>query len=266
MNNLDHPLTAAILGAVQGLTEFLPVSSSGHVALGALLLGIGDLPLEMVILVHAGTLIATLLVVGRDVLDLDRGALRGLTHPAAYARTNDGRIVLGVVLGSIPTGIMGLGFKDHVETFSHDPVVIGACFLASAALLIATRFRNGDADTLPLWAYTLVGLAQGFAILPGLSRSGTTIAVAMMLGLKPQEAFRFSFLLSLPAITGAVLLEFRDPEVLKALGSAGLIAGAVALVVGYFALLLLRRVVTSGRLWAFALYLIPLGVGLLLFY
>lgn len=264
MGDLNDPLTAAILGALQGLTEFLPVSSSGHVAIGALLLGIEDLPLEMVILVHAATLVATLLVVGRDVGRLVRGSLVGLKTPRAYARTDDGKVVLGVILGSIPTAIMGLAFKNDVESLSHVPAAIGACLLASALLLVATRFRAGTESTIPLWAYVLVGVAQGFAILPGLSRSGTTIAVAMMLGLAPDKAFRFSFLLSLPAIAGATLLELRDPEVLMALGWSGVIAGVVALVVGYVSLLALRRLVTAGRLWVFAIYLVPVGVLLLL--
>ena len=110
----------------------------------------------------------------------------------------------------------------------------------------------------------LIGLAQSLALLPGISRSGTTIAAAMALGMRPTEAFRFSFLLSLPAILGAVVLELRDPEVLASLGLAAAVAGGVACLVGWACLLWLRRLVDQGRLWIFSLYLVPVALVLLL--
>lgn len=254
---------AAAIGALQGLTEFLPVSSSGHVSLGAMLLGVPDMPLSMVVVVHAGTLLATLLVVGRDVGRLGVETARGLGRPADFIASDQGRVVAGVVVATLPTVAMALLLQDHVEDWSHEPRIIGACLLGSAAAVMATLKGAGDRKILGLGAYLLIGVAQGLAIMPGLSRSGTTIAAGILLGLSAPEAFRFSFLLSLPAVLGAALLELTKPNALATLGTPALIAGAVALVVGYLALRLLRRIVVQGRFWAFALYLVPLGVGLI---
>ncbi len=260
-----HPALAAALGAVQGLTEFLPVSSSGHVSVMALFFGIPDMPLSMVIVVHAGTLVATLLVVGRDVGQLTSQSLRSFTRPKAFLATDQGRLVAGVVIATLPTAVIGLAIKDLVESWSHVPWIVALCFLGTAGILWTTRgTQAGQKVTLSYGAYFLIGLAQGLAVLPGISRSGTTIAVAMLLGMKPGEAFRFSFLLSLPAVFGAVVLELRDPAVLAQLGNAAWIAGTVACVVGWGCLLLLRRVVDSGRLWIFSLYLVPVATGLLI--
>lgn len=256
-------LTAAGLGALQGLTEFLPVSSSGHVALGALLFGVPDMPLAMVVVVHAGTLLATLMVVGRDVGELTVETARGVRTPRAFLGSEQGKVVAGVVVATIPTAIMGLALEDRVEAWSHQPPIIGLFLLASAATVLTTLKGGGDKRVLGLGAYVLIGIAQGLAVMPGLSRSGTTIAAGMLLGLSGPEAFRFSFLLSLPAVLGAVLLKVLEPGAIEQLGYPALIAGAVAVVIGYVALRVLRQVVVQGRFWVFAIYLIPLG-GLLI--
>ncbi len=254
---------AAAIGALQGLTEFLPVSSSGHVSLGAMLFGVPDMPLSMVVVVHAGTLLATLLVVGRDVGQLGVETVRGLRSPRAFLETEQGKIVAGVVVATIPTAVMGLALEDRVRSFGHEPAVIGAFLLGSAVAVLSTLRGAGDKKALGLAAYLLIGVAQGLAVMPGLSRSGTTIAAGILLGLSAAEAFRFSFLLSLPAVLGAVVLELSKPGALSMLGLPALVAGTVALVVGYVALRLLRRIVTQGRFWAFAIYLVPLGIGLI---
>lgn len=256
--------TAAFLGALQGVTEFLPVSSDGHIAIGALLVGIPDMSLSMVVLLHAGTLVATFLVLREDVTQLAVETVRGLKSPSEFLRTEQGRIVAGVVLASIPTAIIGLLLEDHVEAWSHVPWIVGVCLLGSALALALTRRARGEAKTLSPGAYFLIGIAQGLAVLPGLSRSGSTIALGMLLGLRGPDAFRFSFLLSLPAVLGAVLLKVvGEPRAVAELGTAGLVGGAVAMVVGLGALVLLRRIVMQGRFWAFALYLVPLGLALI---
>lgn len=255
-------LTAALLGALQGVTEFLPVSSSGHVAIGALTLGVPDMPLSMVVLLHAGTLVATVAVFARDIRDLTLTTARGLSRPRELLASDDGKLVAGVVLASVPTAIIGLLFEDAVESWSHVPWIIGACLLVTAACVLSTRRGGGALERLPAWAYLLVGVVQGLAVLPGVSRSGSTIAAAMLLGLTAREAFRFSFLLSLPAVTGAVLLKLLEPGALAGLGVPGLVGGAVAMGTGYVALRVLQRLVVQGRFWAFAVYLVPLGAGL----
>jgi undecaprenyl-diphosphatase len=222
------------------------------------------MPLAMVVVVHAGTLIATLLVVGRDVGQLTVETARGLGRPREFLASDQGRLVAGVVVATIPTAIMGLYLKDRVEAWSHVPWIIGVFLLCSAVAVLSTLKGAGAKNVLPLWGFILIGIAQGCAVMPGLSRSGTTIAAGILLGLSGPEAFRFSFLLSLPAVTGAVLLELLKPGAFAALGYPALIAGVVALLVGYVALRLLRHIVVQGRLWAFALYLVPLGLGLIL--
>lgn len=258
------PGPAAALGALQGATEFLPVSSSGHLAIGALLFGEPQLSLAFVVFLHGATLLATLLLFGRDVGRLTAGAVRGLAHPATYTRSADGRLVVGLVVATLPTALMGLLLEDWVERLSGMPWVVGACFLGSAVAAVATRYGRGERTHLSVGAYVLVGVAQGLAVLPGLSRSGSTIAAAMLLGLGPAEAFRFSFLLSLPAIGGALLLELAGSGAMAGVGAGAWLGGAAALVVGYAALVTLRRMVVRGRFWLFALYLVPLGAGVML--
>jgi len=262
MATLD-PLVAVVLGTLQGLTEFLPVSSSGHVAIGALLFGIPDMPLSMVVIVHAGTLFATLLVIGGDVGRLSAATARGLSNPGAFLATDQGRTVAGVLVATVPTAVLGLLLEERVESWSHLPAAVGGFLLVSAAIVWTTRKGGGEQDVLGYGAYLLIGLSQGLAVMPGISRSGTTIAVAMLLGMRASEAFRFSFLLSLPAVAGAVVLKLADPEAFAQLGSSALIAGVVAAVTGYAALRLLRHVVMTGRLWIFSLYLVPVGLTLL---
>lgn len=259
--------SAAALGALQGVTEFLPVSSSGHIALGAMLFGQEDAPLTLSIVLHAGTLIATLALLGKDVWTLIVDTLRGLRAPRAFAATDSGRMVLGVIVATLPTVVLGLGLRDSVEHFAHVPWVVGAGLLVSAVMVSTTqtrRARTAEGELLPLKYALLVGIAQGLAVMPGVSRSGTTIAVAMLLGMRGPAAFRFSFLLSLPAVAGAVVLELARPGALDAVPVAVWVGGAVAIVVGVVSLLALRKLVVQGRFWIFALYLVPVGVGVIL--
>lgn len=263
MNESIDLVSAALLGAVQGATEFLPVSSSGHVALGALLLG-QDETLTMTIMLHLGTLVATVALFWDDLLILLRSTLTGLREDAsAWAASDEGRTVLGMVLSAIPTAIIGLSLKDSVEAGARIPIVLGCGFLGSALMVLLTRRGGGDQRAPTIVQALIIGAAQGLAVLPGLTRSGTTIACAMLLGLSGPAAFRFSFLMSLPAIAGATLLTLDDPEEIAGLGLAGLVGGVCAMVVGYVCLMWLRALVNQGRFWVFALYLVPLGLGLI---
>ncbi len=257
--------TGAFLGAVQGLTEFLPISSDGHLAIGAMLFGQTDMPLPFVVFLHIGTLLATFLVLRGDVASLATATARGLRDPGPFLRTDEGRELLALVAATLPTAVLGLVLKDFVEEASSDTRVVGVCLLGSAVMVASTRFSGrGTESVLGVGAAAFLGVCQALAVLPGLSRSGTTIAVAMLLGLRAPAAFRFSFLLSLPAVAGAVLLESFEMEALDGFGAAALAGGVVAFAFGYVALRLLRGLLDRGRFWAFALYLVPLGVALLL--
>ncbi len=255
--------TALTLGALQGVTEFLPVSSSGHIAIGAMLFGIHDPPLSLSIVLHAGTLLATLILFRKDVARLLVDFAKGLRHPKAWLGSESGKISAGVIVASIPTAVLGLLLKDSVESWQSVPWIVGVCLLVSAVMVWTTRSGGGKAVVLGLGAALIVGLAQGIAVLPGISRSGTTIAVAMLLGMRGEAAFRFSFLLSLPAVLGAVVLELGEPGALASVDLSVWLGGLLATVVGVLSLVVLKKLVTQGRFWAFALYLVPVGLLLI---
>jgi undecaprenyl-diphosphatase len=258
----------ALYGLVQGLTEFLPVSSDGHLAIAAMFLGdIVELPLGTVLLLHLGTLVATLLVLQKDAGATLTATLRAASAPRTLGSTAEGRTALTVLIASVPTALVGLALRDDVEPLATRPAVVGACLLMTAAFVGSTRWSGPrarlDEPSLDLGPALVLGLAQGLAVLPGLSRSGTTIAVAMLLGLRPEAAFRLSFLLSLPAVAGAVLLELRHPEVWADAGLPGVLGALVAFAVGVLALRWLRRWLAQGRFEIFAAYCTLLGLALL---
>lgn len=255
---------AALLGVVQGLTEFLPISSDGHLAIAAHFFGNVELPLAMVVFLHLGTLIATMIVLRDDVARLLRETLAFLRAPRTALATAEGRTIATVLVATVPTGIVGLALHDAVEPWSHDMRIVAACLLGSALFVGSTERARSRATrnepSLAVGPAVFLGLVQGLAVLPGLTRSGSTIAVAMWLGLTGPAAFRLSFLLSLPAVAGAVLLELRHPEVWSTLGGPGVFGAAIAFVVGLAALAALRSIVARGRFWVFAVYLVPLAV------
>ncbi len=254
--------SAAVLGVLQGLTEFLPVSSSGHVAIGALLFDLEEPPLALSVTLHAGTLLATLVVFRKDIRTLLTDAMHGLQRPKELLASASGRTIASVLVATLPTVVIALTLRDRVEAWGQRPWIVGLCLLGSAIAVLSTRYGDHTRDELTLRQAFFVGVAQGLAVLPGLSRSGSTIAVAMLLGMRGPAAFRFSFLLSLPAIAGAVVLELGKPGILGTLPAALWIGGAVSAAVGLLSLLALRTVVIQGRFWAFALYLVPTGLGL----
>ena len=256
-------LTAAALGALQGLTEFLPVSSSGHVAIGAQFFDIRENSLALVILLHLGTLLATVILFRRDIAALAVEGIAALRDPSRFRSTPEGRTLVGIVLVTGITGVIGFLLRNVAEAFAEDLRLVGFGFLVSAAFLIASGVARGTDGEVSWWQAAGIGVAQGVSVLPGISRSGVTIAVAMILGVQGSPAFRFSFLVSLPAIIGAALYEASGAEGLSSLGPDAWVGGLTALVTGYLALVTLRQIVLVGRMWTFALYLLPLGLFLI---
>ena len=269
-------LWTAVLGAVQGLTEFLPVSSSGHLAACALWaerLGLGgargEEPLLLGVVLHVATLAAVLVYFRAQALDAVLGAGRGLKalargrlREALEADAGVG-LALAICVGTIPTGAIGLVIKGPTERIEGSPAALGLCFLATAALLAATRWWKGGARRLDWRAALIIGIVQGIAVLPGVSRSAATIVAGLALGLDREEAVRFSFLLSVPAVAGAALLEIRPQEIAVAgHGPAFAVGCAVAFGVGMLSLSALRRIVVGGRLWWFAPYVAAVGATL----
>lgn len=259
-----HGLVALGMGALQGVTEFLPISSDGHLATFAFLVDVPEMSLALVLLLHAGTLLATLLVFRQDLLQLTKVTLSHVARPKLLLETNEGKELLALFCACVPTAVIGLLLEERVEALAATPWIVGLGFLASAAVVYSTRGRNGVRDVLSPGAAFLVGLAQGIAVLPGVSRSGLTIACALAFGMSAPGAFRFSFLLSIPVIAGAIVLKLGEPGVLAAMDWAAWLAAATSFVVGYVALRMLAKVLTRGQFWLFSLYLVPLGAIVIL--
>ncbi|SHF57450.1 Undecaprenyl-diphosphatase [Desulfacinum infernum DSM 9756] len=261
-------LSAVALGALQGITEFLPVSSSGHLVIGQHLLGWQEPHLFFDVCLHVGTFLAVAVVFRKDIVQLVMGGFLWLRSPRKALNPSPDpsvRIFWLVALGTLPTAFMGFAFRDLVEQLFGSLISVGVALLLTGTVLWLTRRvsdRPGrDALQIRWWEAVLVGVAQGFAITPGISRSGTTIAVALFLGFRREWAGRFSFLLFVPAVMGATLLEFLDLKVLPASEIGPIAAGTfVAAVTGYGALRVLLKVVKRGRFYVFAPYCWALGV------
>jgi undecaprenyl-diphosphatase len=243
-----------VLGLVQGLTEFLPVSSDGHLVLAGALLGVATPGVSVEVALHVATLGAVLVVYGRRLAALIVGVLR--------RRPDDLRLAGLLALGTVPAGVVGLLFKPLVERAFDSLWMAGAGFLVTGAILWSTRrVRSGDLTAPGAGAAALIGVAQALAILPGVSRSGSTVSTALLLRVRPAEAAEFSFLLAVPAITGAAVLESRH----IAAGLAGIgivplaVACAVAFVSGIWAIRVLLALLRRGRFHVFAPYCWGIG-------
>ena len=263
---------ALVLGLVQGITEFLPVSSSGHLAV---LEHLWELPaksrLPLTAMLHGATALAVIFYFAPLLVRL----VRGLWARDAAWRRASWRTAGFIVLASIPSALIGVGFSDIVDrAFSH-PLLAGLMLLVTGGVLFGTRFTQaehrrraqfGDSSGEIGWVRAfLVGVAQAIAILPGVSRSGSTIASGLYLGLERVKAFEFSFLLAIPAITGAFLLELRKVD-LAVLNPQALAAGMVtAFLAGLVALFLLARAVAGRKLHWFAFYCWLAGLATILF-
>ncbi len=264
-------LLAAFLGAVQGLTEFLPVSSSGHLVLFQNLFGLNQNELFFDICLHAGTLVAVVVVfarpIGRIFKALGRLPETAGTSGIGFALNNneDLRLAWLIFWASLPTAIMGLFFSKTAETLFSSSLLVGLMLIVTGGVLWLTRKRrSGGKQILQVTVSDalLVGLVQGLAIVPGISRSGSTIAAALLLGMDRRVAGRFSFLICLPAIVGATLLGVKDASIATGMPAGAVVAGSLtAAVAGYLALVFLLRVVDSGRLYRFAPYCWLVGIA-----
>lgn len=253
---------AIVLGIIQGVTEFLPVSSSGHLVLAQHWLGITGNALTFDVMLHAGSLVAIVVVLKEEIMSVVRGVFGGRTAEARAGR----RLFWQLVVATLPLVFVGLFLRDWVEeAFSSAYVSIAFLFVTGAVLLYADRSSKREAifasDSAhgTTWVQAMwMGVAQAFAVLPGLSRSGITMSAGMVGGLTREGAARFSFLMSIPAILGATILELRSAfaaDVPSAAGTTETIIGVVVSgVVTYFAVVLFLRFVRSGRLAPFAYY------------
>lgn len=259
---------ALILGIVQGLTEYLPVSSSGHLAIGAHLFGMsGEENLTFTVAVHVATVLSTVVILWKEIVWIFADIFKW--------KWNEGmKYAVNILVSMIPVAIVGLLFKDKVEeVFGSGLLVVGICLLVTAALLAFSYFaRPRQRENIsPLHAF-IIGIAQALAVLPGLSRSGSTIATGLLLGNKKERLAQFSFLMVIPPILGEALLDVKD---MAELGVSQAMAGLspMALAVGFIAAFVsgclacqwMVNLVKKGKLIWFAVYCAVVGIATIIF-
>ncbi len=263
-----NTIQAMALGFLQGATEFLPVSSSGHLVVARELFGVATIPVLFDVLLHVATLVAVVIVLRGQV-----AAFLVALWRLAVKKVRDEdrpylRLIPIIIVTTGITGVIGIGLDAAFDI--RNPLVTSILFLVTAVILIFTRWSRGSRVLAGIsWKdAAILGVAQGFGVLPGISRSGITISAALYSGMDRKTAGEYSFLLSIPAILGALVLTARDLDSLATQMSIGaVVAGCVvAGVVGFVALKTLLRVVRAGKMYLFSLYLIPLGIWGLFFF
>lgn len=252
---------ALILGLIQGLTEYLPVSSSGHLAIGSALFGIeGEENLAFTIVVHIATVFSTLVVLWGEIAWIFKGLFKG--------RMNDEtRYVINIVVSMIPVGIVGVFFKDEVEAiFGSGLLVVGCCLLLTALLLtFSYYYKPRQKASISMRDAFIIGLAQACAVLPGLSRSGSTIATGLLLGNDKSKLAQFSFLMVMPPILGQALLDgialAQGENIAGDIPASSLLIGFIAAFVsGCLACKWMINIVKRGKLIYFAVYCAIVGL------
>lgn len=260
-------IEALILGIVQGLTEYLPVSSSGHLAIGQALFGMtdGEDNLMFTVMLHVATVLSTLVVLWHEVAWVVKGLFEGRMNEAT-------RYALCILVSMIPVGIVGVFFKDYVEeAFGNGLMIVGLMLLLTAALLIfAHKAKPRQKERIGLKDAFIIGLAQACAVMPGLSRSGSTIATGLLLGNKKEALAQFSFLMVIPPILGEALLDvmkgIKGEAVMGSVEALPLAVGFVAAFVsGCIACKWMINIVKRGKLLWFGIYCAVAGIATLIF-
>lgn len=259
-------LEALILGLIQGLTEYLPVSSSGHLTIGSALFGIeGEENLAFTITVHIATVFSTLFILWKEVSWLFKGVFK-------FQMNDETRYMLNIIVSMIPVGIVGVFFKDYVEAIFGSGLTIVGCMLLLTATLLAFAYyaKPRQKEKISLLDAFIIGLAQACAVMPGLSRSGSTIATGLLLGNKKENLAQFSFLMVIPPILGEALL-----DVIKMIGGENVMGDIppVSLIVGFLAAFVsgslackwMINIVKKGKLIYFAIYCVVAALFCLIY-
>lgn len=264
-----------LLGVIQGLTEFLPVSSSGHLTIGQLVLELHSASILLDAVLHVGTMLPVVWLYRREVVETLAGFGK-LPRLREHWNEHQGlRLLVTVFIASIPTAAMGVALNDTFEKLFHSVMAVGVALLVTGALLLVTvRVLDRTADQPPAYGFRtlsplkafIIGIAQGCAITPGISRSGSTIAASLLLGVEREMAARFSFLMSLPAIIGATILQVRKAKVGAGVEWGQFALGAVvAAIAGYLALRWVVAFVKRGKMHWFTAYVWPLGIAVIIY-
>ena len=267
-------LETILLGVLQGVTEFLPISSSGHLVLAKQFLGLKEPLVFFDVMLHVGTLAAVIVVYRGSIGRLASGSISVRVLKALFRNpiatlnsSHELRFIGLILLGSIPTGIIAVLFKTQLESFFDEVVIVSIMLIFTGFILQLPRLRREDVRRSDIstrriksWHAPLIGIAQGCATTPGISRSGSTISIALLLGIPAKIAAEYSFLLSIPAILGAVTIkipDIADTSIPPFILSIGMLT---AFVVGYIALRLLLVVLNRGQFSLFTYYCVVLGL------
>lgn len=252
-------IESIILGIVQGLTEFLPVSSSGHIELGKAILNTKTADnLLFSIVVHGATALSTIIVFRKDIFDIFGGLLK-------FQKNESLHYTLKIILSMIPVGVIGLLFEDKIEAlFTGDVFFVGSMLIITGILLTITFFISKTNKEVSYGRAFLIGIAQSIAILPGISRSGATISTALILGVDKKEATKFSFIMVLLPIIGATILKVKDyyesPSIAGGISATPLVLGFIAAFLsGLIACTWMIKIVKKGKLIYFAYYCFIIG-------
>lgn len=253
-------IEAIFLGIIQGLTEFLPVSSSGHLVLASHLLGTKQPGVSFEIIVHLGTLLSVVVYFRQRLFEI-------LKAPFDDRYKSDRKLSGYLVLATIPAVVVGLAFQETFEQAFSDPLYASVALIITSGILFVSRFFKNATGKIKLPTVIAMGLGQALAIFPGISRSGSTIVAGMMAGTSPVEVAEFSFLMAIPVITGAAVLQIKSLSELEA-GLIGpyLVGALFSFAMGLAAVYAVLNVIKRGRFEYFAFYCLALGlVGLYLF-
>jgi undecaprenyl-diphosphatase len=256
-------IQSIFLGAMQGVAEFLPISSSGHLVVFRNYMNIGEISPLFDILLHVATLLVVIIVFRKIIVDLLKSLFRYITRKSDESDKLNLRLILVILLASVFTAVLGVLIQEF--DVSHKPRLVSVLFLFTAAVLLITRFikvSDSGYEKVGVKAAVITGIAQGIAVLPGVSRSGMTIASSLYSGIGKDKAGEYSFLLSIPAILGALILELKDFQQLSSeIDLLTISAGMVtAFIVGLVSVLFLLKLIKGNRLYFFSFYLIPFGI------
>ena len=248
-----------ILGIIQGLTEFFPVSSSGHLVLFQNLFGLKEPQIFVDVMLHVGTLISLFVFLRRDLLRLFQGFVLLVRNPQRHYTDPRIKQLFALGVASIPTALLGYFFSDFFESLFASLRTVGIALVITGCYLFLTKWARTAQRNFLVHPF-IIGILQGAAIVPGLSRSGLTIGGAMFLGWKREDAARFSFLLSIPAICGAAVFQMGKIDAGSQPWVIIITGVAVSALVGYMALSVLVSVINRGKFYAFSFYCFLMGI------
>ena len=249
-------LQSLILGLVQGTTEWLPISSTGHLRIAEHFFGL-TVPLLFDVILHFGTLIVTLIFFRKEIINVIKALLHRDFHTA------EGKLIIPIIIGSIPTAIIAALFGDQLDANFSSLPFLASGFVASGFVLLASKWSKENKNAIGIPTTLLIGVMQGIAIIPAISRSGLTIAIMLLIGVRRELAFKYSFLLSIPAVAGALgltIYQGHDTLTIAGIGTAEILGSLVMTVaVSFLALKLLQKTLSANKFWVFSIYCFTIG-------